>query len=281
MTNSGTGALNWNVTDPVDWLLKSTGSGSTPGTVEITLDNYLLPTGTYQSTVTFSPSGGSPVVMPVTMTVTPEGTAVSGGGGSSSGGGSGGSSGGSGGGSTSPILTVSPASISTNAQVGSSGPLTSYLNISNTGGGGNLSWSVTDPVDWVIKSVDSGTTPGSVSVSLYPNGLPAGTYTTNVTVTASGVSGSPKVIPVTMTVGSGSTASASLSWNANSESDLAGYKVYYGTSSGNYTSSINVGKVTNYTVTGLATGRTYYFALTAYDTTGNESAKSSERSVSR
>ncbi len=59
--------------------------------------------------------------------------------------------------------------------------------------------------------------------------------------------------------------------------DLAGYKVYYGTESGNYSQSIDVGNVTTYTVSGLTNGQTYYFAVTAYDTSGNESDYSNER----
>jgi hypothetical protein len=66
-----------------------------------------------------------------------------------------------------------------------------------------------------------------------------------------------------------------LAWDANSESDLAGYKVYYGTSSRTYTTITNVGKVTTYTVLGLVPG-TYYFAVTAYNTSGYESSFSNE-----
>lgn len=69
--------------------------------------------------------------------------------------------------------------------------------------------------------------------------------------------------------------SAILSWNANSESDLSGYKVYFGTSSRNYGTPTTVGNVTTHTVSGLNTG-TYYFAVTAFDTSGNESGFSSE-----
>ena len=69
-----------------------------------------------------------------------------------------------------------------------------------------------------------------------------------------------------------------LSWTARTESDLAGYKAYYGISSRNYSTSINVGKVTSYTLTGLNEG-IYYLAVTAYDTSGNESAYSNEASV--
>jgi hypothetical protein len=69
------------------------------------------------------------------------------------------------------------------------------------------------------------------------------------------------------------------SWNANTEPDLAGYKIYYGLSSGNYTIAINVGNVTQYTVNQLTEGLVYYFVVTAYDTAGNESAYSQEVSA--
>lgn len=58
--------------------------------------------------------------------------------------------------------------------------------------------------------------------------------------------------------------------------DLAGYKVYYGTSSRNYSESIDVGNVKNYTINNLKEGVTYYFAVTAYDIFGNESGYSNE-----
>ena len=73
-------------------------------------------------------------------------------------------------------------------------------------------------------------------------------------------------------------ASLSLTWNANTESDLAGYKVYFGTSSGSYGTPIDVGNVTEYELTGLDEGVRYYVALTAYDTSNNESEKSDEES---
>ncbi len=63
---------------------------------------------------------------------------------------------------------------------------------------------------------------------------------------------------------------AILSWNPNTESDMAGYKVYYGNSSGSLATSLDVGNVTQYTLN-LTDGQTYYFAVTAYDTSGIES----------
>lgn len=58
--------------------------------------------------------------------------------------------------------------------------------------------------------------------------------------------------------------------------DLSGYNIYFGTSSGVYTDSVNVGDVTTYQVPNLTDGLTYYFAVTAYDTSGNESSYSEE-----
>ena len=57
-------------------------------------------------------------------------------------------------------------------------------------------------------------------------------------------------------------------WNAAHH--LAGYKVYYGTTPGVYTSLV-VGDVNSYQIVGLTKGQTYYFTVTAYDTNGNES----------
>ncbi|MBI5193292.1 MAG: fibronectin type III domain-containing protein [Nitrospirae bacterium] len=78
---------------------------------------------------------------------------------------------------------------------------------------------------------------------------------------------------------------ASLSWtppttnvDGTTLTDLAGYKVYYGTSSGSYSSILDVGNVTAYTLTNLTENITYFFAVTAYDTAGNESNFSSETS---
>jgi hypothetical protein len=70
--------------------------------------------------------------------------------------------------------------------------------------------------------------------------------------------------------------SATLQWAANSEPDLAGYKVYQGTTAGSYGPSIDVKNVTTYTAANLQGGLTYSFAITAYDLSGNESYPSDE-----
>lgn len=72
---------------------------------------------------------------------------------------------------------------------------------------------------------------------------------------------------------------AAFSWKANTEADLAGYKMYYGEASKVYSNVIDVNNVIEYTVGGLEIGKTYFFAVTAYDMVGNESGFSSEVSA--
>jgi hypothetical protein len=74
----------------------------------------------------------------------------------------------------------------------------------------------------------------------------------------------------------GNCAQVTLAWDRNTEIDLAGYKIYYGTGSRVYNWFIDVGNVTTHTVTGLTDGSTYYFAATAYDTSNIESTYSVE-----
>jgi hypothetical protein len=68
-----------------------------------------------------------------------------------------------------------------------------------------------------------------------------------------------------------------LAWDPNIESDLAGYRVHYGTASGSYTVTLAVDKSTpTCTITNLAAGQTYYFAASAYNASGESSGYSNE-----
>lgn len=67
-----------------------------------------------------------------------------------------------------------------------------------------------------------------------------------------------------------------LAWDANTEPDLGGYKLYYGTAAQAYSQVINVGKNTQVTVSNLSQGITYFFAVTAYNLQGAESDYSNE-----
>lgn len=73
--------------------------------------------------------------------------------------------------------------------------------------------------------------------------------------------------------------SITVSWNPNSDPDLAGYRVYYGTSSGRYSEVVDANLATKVVVDGLQPATRYYFVVTAYDSAGNESEPSDEVSA--
>src|SRR3990167_1890015 len=94
------------------------------------------------------------------------------------------------------------------------------------------------------------------------------------------------ILSLTLFSGPLYAGTATLSWDPPTTNvdgspltGLSGYKVYYGTVSGNYTQTINVGNVTTYIAANLTDGLTYYFAVTAYDTLSNE--RSEERRVGK
>ena len=62
--------------------------------------------------------------------------------------------------------------------------------------------------------------------------------------------------------------------------DLEGYRIRFGDSSGNYISNIDVGNVTEKAILDLPEGKNKCFVVTAYDTSGNESDYSNEACLS-
>ena len=72
------------------------------------------------------------------------------------------------------------------------------------------------------------------------------------------------------------SAQVTLAWDPNTEPDVAGYKIYYGLLSGQYSDSVDVGNQTSCTLSNLQDGNTYYLAATTYDIEGYESDFSNE-----
>ncbi len=70
-------------------------------------------------------------------------------------------------------------------------------------------------------------------------------------------------------------ATFTIAWDANTEPDLAGYRVLVGTAPGRYTQTYNVGIATSKTLT-LPDGMTYYLVVVAYNTEGLVSSPSRE-----
>lgn len=112
--------------------------------------------------------------------------------------------------------------------------------------------------------------------------------TANITIAADNGTTSASFGPFSITVTAPppspppATGTATLSWDApilNTDgtalTDLAGYKIYYGTSATALTQQVSISgaSTTTYVVSGLPTG-TYYFAVTAFASDGTESASS-------
>jgi endonuclease I/PKD repeat protein len=99
----------------------------------------------------------------------------------------------------------------------------------------------------------------------------------------SGGSGSDTTPPATPTglTASGGNGEVSLAWTGNFESDLAGYNVYRSDTAGGTYVKVNGATVNTsaYTDTNVAASSTYYYKVSAVDTSANESVKSSSVSA--
>jgi glucose/arabinose dehydrogenase len=174
VSNSGGGSLSFTVSDDAPWLSVTPGSGAAPATLTAAVNISGLAAGDHTATITIDGGGanGSPKQIPVTLTLTAP---------------------------QPPALAVSPGSLSFTAVEGAAAPPAQSLSVTNTGGG-TLSFTTSDDASWLAASPASGTAPGSVSVSVNHAGLARGTYSGTVVVTAAGAAGSPKSVPVTLTV---------------------------------------------------------------------------------
>ena len=149
----------------------------------------------------------------------------------------------------------------------------SFIPTTTNTGGGTLSFSITNIPSWASFSTVTGALTGT------PGNGQAGTRS-NILISVGNGTESATLAAFSITVAMGS---ASMSWTAPTENtngtaltDLAGYTIYYGTSSGALTDSIQVANASaiGYVVGNLNSG-TYYFEVSAYTTAGTQSARSS------
>lgn len=118
----------------------------------------------------------------------------------------------------------------------------------------------------VVSGSDGGstaTTGGSTSTG--GAATTGGATTTDGTATAGGTATTGAVAPKGI---------ATLSWDPP-PAGITGFKVHYGATPGSYSTTINTGMVSSFAVSDLPAG-TYYFVVTAYDSSGNESGYSNE-----
>jgi len=138
-----------------------------------------------------------------------------------------------------------------------------------------LTFSVTNLPAWAAFNTSTGALTGT------PTPSNVGNYQ-NIVISVSDGTATVSLSSFSINVVATASGAATLSWtpptqntDGTSLNDLAGYKVYWGTSQGNYTSSQTVSGAgtTSYMVQQLVPGK-YYFVVTAFDADNNESGYS-------
>lgn len=88
----------------------------------------------------------------------------------------------------------------------------------------------------------------------------------------------PPAVPAGLRV-TGTSNSAELSWDSDTDSDLAGYRVYRAAPGGPFEKIADVTTVPAYSDHAVETGKTYRYSITAVDQLGNESARAPEATI--
>lgn len=178
IVSSSTGTLAFTATSSTAWLTVDRISGTTPATVNISVNPSVLAAGRYTGTVTFTaPSAGNPPQkVSVTLTITPEDAAS---------------------------LLTQPASLLFNYQINNPRPAPQSLFVSSSGGtmGFITSASVDSPpgVRWLSVDLARGSTPGVLNVSVNPAGLDPGIFDGVVTI-RSATGPESQAVPVRLVV---------------------------------------------------------------------------------
>jgi Fibronectin type III domain/Viral BACON domain len=234
---------NWTASSSVPWLTLSPSSGNGNGSLAANVTLASAAVGPNQATITVT-SGGVTKTAAVTFTV------------------------------AAATLTAAPNSLTYTATQGGANPAAQTITVSANG-----TWTVSEKASWLSLSRASGSNNGTITASVNTATATQGPNSTTITVTSGGIT---RTVNITLTLNAPLTSSVTLTWRPNTESDLAGYKVYRANSSGAYGAPIAAipGNTASYTVTGLQFNTTYYFVVTAYDIAGNESAYSNEVSKS-
>ncbi len=208
ITIGGTPNLAFTATAAGGAWLSATPSGTTPGSVSVSVNAAGLAVNTYNGTVTIAAPGATSQVVNVTLVV-----------------------------SNSPIISASPSALNFTYQTSGTAPVAQPINI---GGSAGIAFTATAATasggSWLSVSPGSGVTPGSVNVSVNPSGLAASTYNGTISITATGaasqtvtvtlvvstqpaLTASPSSLSFSYTIGG--TAPAAQSVNAGGASGLA------------------------------------------------------------
>ncbi len=181
------------------------------------------------------------------------------------------------------IAAITPVTNSNSPLTISGTPATSitegmaYGFIPTTAGGpGSPTFSITNKPAWASFNTSNGALTGTPGIG------DIGTTSSGIVISASNNQQTVSLQAFAITVLASGAGTATLSWSAPTQNadntpltDLAGYNIYYGTSAGNYPNTVKISNpgITTSLIENLAPG-TWFFVVTAFDTSGNESAMS-------
>lgn len=170
---------------------------------------------------------------------------------------------------TAPVISGTPAA-SVNA-----GSAYSFSPRASDANGDTLAFSIANKPAWAVFNTATGALTGT------PTTAAVGSYG-NISISVSDGRASTSLAPFSIAVEQVSNGAATLSWSPPTENtdgtaltNLAGYRIYYGTSASALNSVIQVANasISTYMIEDLAPA-TYYFSLRAYNSQGTESASS-------
>jgi len=155
------------------WLAVASSSGATPGSVDVSVDATGMAAGSYTGSVSIAAAGAGNTPLAVSVRLSVAAAAL-------------------------PNLTVSPTTLSFNYQIGGTIPAAQTISVASSGTA--LSYTASAGSSWLTALPVNGTTPGTVSVSISPQGLAAGVYSGDVIVAATGAGNSAQIVTVSVTV---------------------------------------------------------------------------------
>jgi len=171
--------------------------------------------------------------------------------------------------------TASPTILGTPANSVQVGAAYSFHPTATVPEGGAATFSIVNQPSWTNFDATTGTLTGTPTTS------DVGTFA-NIKISISDGGASVALPAFSITVLAASLEPVTLSWtvpqqntDGSSPTNLAGYRIYYGSTPTNLNQVVTVeGNVTSYVLNQLAAG-TWYFAVAAYNTAQVESALSS------
>jgi hypothetical protein len=155
-----------------NWLSVSPAAGNTPSSVNVSVNTANLTPNTYNGTITITAAGAAQTTVGVTLTVA----------------------------APAATLAVSPTTLTFNVTAGGSAPAAQNVNVTTTNNTtANYTVSASSAGNWLTATA-SGTTPGTISVSVNPGTLAVGQYTGSLSIASPGATNTPQTVQVTLNV---------------------------------------------------------------------------------